>query len=100
MVEPRRRNCLSPRPESVVGHMQPRLMQTQQPRPLLTTQTSTHPLWRRQPGRRRLHPVTMFSDPSSALYWPPDVARYNMEALLFLSSGWLRTACVVAALFW
>ncbi|KAF2853624.1 hypothetical protein T440DRAFT_466009 [Plenodomus tracheiphilus IPT5] len=42
----------------------------------------------------------MFSDPASALYWPPDVARYNMETLLFSSSGWLRTACIVSALFW
>ncbi|KAF1851569.1 uncharacterized protein K460DRAFT_269167 [Cucurbitaria berberidis CBS 394.84] len=42
----------------------------------------------------------MFSEPSSSLYWPPDVARYNMDALVFLSSGWLRTACIVAALFW
>ncbi|RYO54166.1 hypothetical protein AA0113_g9278 [Alternaria arborescens] len=37
---------------------------------------------------------------SSSLYWPPDVARYDMEALLFSSSGWLRTACIVSALFW
>jgi hypothetical protein len=42
----------------------------------------------------------MFSEPSSSLYWPPDVARYDMEALLFSSSGWLRTACIVSALFW
>ncbi|KAF2127860.1 hypothetical protein P153DRAFT_318881 [Dothidotthia symphoricarpi CBS 119687] len=42
----------------------------------------------------------MFSDPATSLYWPPDVARYNMETLLFSSSGWLRTACVVCALFW
>ncbi|CBX97815.1 predicted protein [Plenodomus lingam JN3] len=43
----------------------------------------------------------MFSDPVSSLYWrPPDVAHYDMEALLFSSSGWLRTACVVSALFW
>ncbi|CAI6339856.1 unnamed protein product [Periconia digitata] len=33
-------------------------------------------------------------------YWPPDVARYNMEGLVFLSSGWLKTACVLFALFW
>lgn len=42
----------------------------------------------------------MSSDPLASLYWPPDVARYNMEALLFLSSAWLRTACVLSALFW
>ncbi|XP_014554333.1 hypothetical protein COCVIDRAFT_105211 [Bipolaris victoriae FI3] len=42
----------------------------------------------------------MFSDPAAALHWPPDVAHYNMEALLFSSSGWLRTTCVVLALFW
>lgn len=42
----------------------------------------------------------MFSDPASSLYWPPDVARYDMETLLFSSSGWLRTACIVLALFW
>ncbi|CAE7219020.1 hypothetical protein PTNB73_09943 [Pyrenophora teres f. teres] len=42
----------------------------------------------------------MFSEPASSLYWPPDVARYDMEALLFSSSGWLRTACIVCALFW
>ncbi|PVH92255.1 hypothetical protein DM02DRAFT_620051 [Periconia macrospinosa] len=34
------------------------------------------------------------------LFWPPDVARYNIEGLVFLSSGWLKTACVVLALFW
>lgn len=45
-------------------------------------------------------PVTMFSEPASSLYWPPDVARHDMEALLFSSSGWLRTACIVCALFW
>ncbi|KAJ4350913.1 hypothetical protein N0V95_004307 [Ascochyta clinopodiicola] len=33
----------------------------------------------------------MFSDPASSLYWPPDVARYDMET---------RTACIVLALFW
>ncbi|KZM28073.1 uncharacterized protein EKO05_0003772 [Ascochyta rabiei] len=42
----------------------------------------------------------MFSDPASSLYWPPDVARYDVETLLFSSSGWLRTACIVLALFW
>jgi hypothetical protein len=42
----------------------------------------------------------MLSEPSSSLYWPPDVARYDMEALLFSSSGLLRTACIVSALFW
>lgn len=42
----------------------------------------------------------MFSDPATSLYWPPDVARYDMETLLFSSSGWLRTACIVLALFW
>lgn len=42
----------------------------------------------------------MFSDPATALHWPPDVARYDMETLLFASSGWLRTACIVLALFW
>lgn len=38
--------------------------------------------------------------PASSLYWPPHVARYNIEALLLLSSGWLRTACLFSALFW
>ncbi|KAJ4358084.1 uncharacterized protein N0V89_002663 [Didymosphaeria variabile] len=42
----------------------------------------------------------MFPDTAHSLYWPPDVARYNMEALVFLSSGWLKTACVLLALFW
>ncbi|KAH6642838.1 hypothetical protein C7974DRAFT_447653 [Boeremia exigua] len=42
----------------------------------------------------------MFADPATSLYWPPDVARYDMETLLFSSSGWLRTACIVLALFW
>ncbi|KAF1926308.1 uncharacterized protein M421DRAFT_222697 [Didymella exigua CBS 183.55] len=42
----------------------------------------------------------MFSDPAASLYWPPDVARYDMETLLFSSSGWLRTTCIVLALFW
>ncbi|KAF1943585.1 hypothetical protein EJ02DRAFT_131229 [Clathrospora elynae] len=44
--------------------------------------------------------VTMFAEPSASLYWPPDVARHSMEALVFASSGWLRTACIVSALFW
>ena len=45
----------------------------------------------------------MLSDPAAALHWPPDVARSGQvvdEAVLFSSSGWLRTACVVLALFW
>ncbi|KAF1835289.1 hypothetical protein BDW02DRAFT_548497 [Decorospora gaudefroyi] len=42
----------------------------------------------------------MFSEPSSPLYWPSHVAPYNMETLLFSSSAWLRTACIVSALFW
>jgi hypothetical protein len=42
----------------------------------------------------------MSSEPLSSLYWPPDVARYNMEAVIHSSSGWLRTACIVFALFW
>ncbi|KAF2796511.1 hypothetical protein K505DRAFT_271250 [Melanomma pulvis-pyrius CBS 109.77] len=42
----------------------------------------------------------MLSDAHNGLYWPPHVARYNMEALVFLSSGWLKTACVLSALFW
>lgn len=42
----------------------------------------------------------MSSEPLSSLYWPPDVAGYNMEAVLYLSSGWMTTACVVFALFW
>ncbi|KAK3201892.1 hypothetical protein GRF29_164g998331 [Pseudopithomyces chartarum] len=42
----------------------------------------------------------MFPDSTHSLYWPRDVARYNMEALVFLSSGWLKTACVLLALFW
>lgn len=44
--------------------------------------------------------VAMFPDSAHSLYWPRDVARYNMEALVFLSSGWLKTACVLLALFW
>lgn len=87
--------------EEIACHPGPsRSLDMLQPLLLLPHKPLPHLLWRRQPGWRRLHPVTMFSDPSSSLYWPPDVARYNMEALLFLSSGWLRTACVVAALFW
>jgi hypothetical protein len=44
--------------------------------------------------------VNMSSQPLSSLYWPPDVAGYNMEAVLYSSSGWMRTACIVFALFW
>lgn len=44
--------------------------------------------------------AAMSAEPLSSLYWPPDVARYNMEAVLHSSSGWLRTACIVFALFW
>jgi hypothetical protein len=36
----------------------------------------------------------------NALYWPPDMVRYNMESLIFLSSDWMKTACVLSALFW
>jgi hypothetical protein len=42
----------------------------------------------------------MLPESQHALYWAPDVARYNMEMLVFLSSGWLKTACVLSALFW
>jgi hypothetical protein len=42
----------------------------------------------------------MSSEALPSLYWPPAVAHYNMEALLFASSGWLRTACIAYALFW
>jgi len=42
----------------------------------------------------------MFPDATHSLYWPPHVARYNMEALVFLSSGWMKTAFVLLALFW
>ncbi|KAF2713673.1 hypothetical protein K504DRAFT_462184 [Pleomassaria siparia CBS 279.74] len=42
----------------------------------------------------------MLSEAQNALYWSPQVAHYNMEALVFLSSGWLKTACVLSALFW
>jgi hypothetical protein len=42
----------------------------------------------------------MSSEPLSSLYWPPDVAHYSMETVLYSSSGWLRTACIVFALFW
>ena len=42
----------------------------------------------------------MFPESAHALYWPPQVARYNVEALVFLSSGWLKTAFVLLALFW
>jgi hypothetical protein len=38
--------------------------------------------------------------PPSSLYWPPDVARYHMESVLYSSSGWMRSACIVLALFW
>jgi hypothetical protein len=44
--------------------------------------------------------ANMSSEPLSSLYWPPDVARYSMESVLYSSSGWLRTACIVFALFW
>lgn len=44
--------------------------------------------------------LVMLSEPQNALYWPPDVAPYSMEGLVFFSSGWLRTACVLSALFW
>ncbi|KAL5117262.1 hypothetical protein ACEQ8H_004821 [Pleosporales sp. CAS-2024a] len=36
----------------------------------------------------------------SPLYWPPHVAHYSMDAVLHSSSGWLRTACILSALFW
>ncbi|KAF2820172.1 hypothetical protein CC86DRAFT_374411 [Ophiobolus disseminans] len=42
----------------------------------------------------------MSSEPLSLLYWPPDVAGYNMESVLYSSSGWMRAACIVFALFW
>ncbi|KAH8704374.1 hypothetical protein GQ44DRAFT_692609 [Phaeosphaeriaceae sp. PMI808] len=42
----------------------------------------------------------MSSEPLSSLNWPPDLARYNMETVLYSSSGWMRTACIVFALFW
>ncbi|KAF2107537.1 hypothetical protein BDV96DRAFT_295809 [Lophiotrema nucula] len=44
----------------------------------------------------------MLSEPPHGLHlWRPDgFANYNMEALVFLSSGWLKTACVLSALFW
>ncbi|KAF2638239.1 hypothetical protein P280DRAFT_431400 [Massarina eburnea CBS 473.64] len=32
--------------------------------------------------------------------WSPHVARYNMEALVLHSSGWLKTGFVLLALFW
>ncbi|KAF2661982.1 hypothetical protein K491DRAFT_773551 [Lophiostoma macrostomum CBS 122681] len=35
-----------------------------------------------------------------ALSWPAHVTRYKMENLVFLSSDWLKTACVLSALFW
>ncbi|RAR03446.1 fibronectin type iii [Stemphylium lycopersici] len=54
----------------------------------------------RRPGLETPDHVAMFSEPASALYWPPHAARYNMDALLFSSSAWLRTACIVSALFW
>lgn len=44
--------------------------------------------------------VAMFPDTAHSLYWPKDVTSYNVEALVFLSSGWLKTACVLLALFW
>ncbi|KAF9731179.1 hypothetical protein PMIN03_005721 [Paraphaeosphaeria minitans] len=42
----------------------------------------------------------MFPDSAQSLYWPPHVVRYNMDTLVFLSSGWLKTACVLLALIW
>ncbi|KAF2732696.1 hypothetical protein EJ04DRAFT_578222 [Polyplosphaeria fusca] len=45
----------------------------------------------------------MLPEPHNALYRylsSPHVARYNMEALVYLSSGWLKTFCVLSALFW
>jgi hypothetical protein len=50
--------------------------------------------------RSCLPAVTMSSEPLSSLYWPPDVAGYSMESMLYSSSGWMRTACIVFALFW
>lgn len=44
--------------------------------------------------------VAMFPDSAHSLSWPPQVVRYNMEAVVFLSSGWLKTAFVLLALFW
>ncbi|KAF2006648.1 hypothetical protein P154DRAFT_517697 [Amniculicola lignicola CBS 123094] len=53
------------------------------------------------PGDAHTAAAPMLSDSPNALYhWPPDVLHYNMEALVFLSSGWLKTACVLSALFW
>ncbi|KAF2476114.1 uncharacterized protein BDR25DRAFT_300911 [Lindgomyces ingoldianus] len=42
----------------------------------------------------------MLSQPHSALYWHPHVTHYNMEAFVFVSSGWLKTFFVLSALFW
>ncbi|KAF2177694.1 hypothetical protein K469DRAFT_719622 [Zopfia rhizophila CBS 207.26] len=42
----------------------------------------------------------MLSEPSYSLYLHPDVAHYSMEGMVFLSSGWLKTFCVLSALFW
>jgi hypothetical protein len=43
----------------------------------------------------------MLSEAQNTLYWAaPHVAHYNIEGIVFLSSGWLKTACVLAALFW
>ena len=42
----------------------------------------------------------MLSEPSYAIYWHPDVVHYNMEGIIFYSTGWLKTVCVLTALFW
>ncbi|ORY14137.1 hypothetical protein BCR34DRAFT_560705 [Clohesyomyces aquaticus] len=43
----------------------------------------------------------LLSEPQYALYWHPHVAHYaNMEALVFVSSGWLKTFFVLSALLW
>lgn len=39
----------------------------------------------------------MLSEP---LYWHPDAAHVTMEGLVFYSSGWLKTVCIVTAFFW
>ncbi|KAF2197816.1 hypothetical protein GQ43DRAFT_402278 [Delitschia confertaspora ATCC 74209] len=43
----------------------------------------------------------MLSEPAYAIYWHPNVAHYNMDTIAFYySAGWLKTFCVVLALFW
>ncbi|OCL12244.1 hypothetical protein AOQ84DRAFT_312544 [Glonium stellatum] len=42
----------------------------------------------------------MLSEHHHTLYWHPDAAHVTMEGLVFYSSGWLKTVCIVTAFFW